>query len=124
MAILIVAVLNTEQAAALLLLSTSARTTIRTHGLLAGFTPLVWLVTVLTAGGGLLVAGVVKHADNVLKTYATAVAILATCAFTAVSTGVLPSVGFMQGLLLVIGSMFLYNSPLPSPPSLPRRRRA
>ena len=74
-------------------------------------------------GGGLLVAGVVKHADNVLKTYATAVAILATCAFTAVSTGVLPSVGFMQGLLLVIGSMFLYNSPLPSLPSLPRLRR-
>lgn len=112
------------QAAALLLLSAPARATVRTHGLLAGFTPLVWLVTVLTAGGGLLVAGVVKHADNVLKTYATAVAILATCAFTAVSTGVLPSVGFMQGLLLVIGSMFLYNSPLPSLPSLPRLRRA
>ena len=37
---------------------------------------------------------------------------------------VLPSVGFMQGLVLVIGSMFLYNSPLPSLPSLPRRRRA
>ena len=109
------------QAAALLLLSASARTTLRTHGLLAGFTPAVWLVTVLTAGGGLLVAGVVKHADNVLKTYATAVAILATCTFTAVSTGVLPSLGFMQGLLLVIGSMFLYNSPLPS---LPRLRRA
>ena len=34
------------------------------------------------------VAGVVKHADNVLKTYATAVAILATCAYTAVSTRV------------------------------------
>ena len=30
----------------------------------------------------------VKHADNVLKTYATAVAILATCAYTAVSTRV------------------------------------
>jgi len=112
------------QAAALLFLSASARATVRTHGLLAGFTPLVWLVTVLTAAGGLLVAGVVKHADNVLKTYATAVAILATCAFTAVSTGVLPSIGFMQGLVLVIGSMFLYNSPLPSLPPLPRRRRA
>ena len=71
-----------------------------------------WCVSRQQAGG-LLVAGVVKHADNVLKTYATAVAILATCAFTAVSTGVLPSLGFMQGLLLVIGSMFLYNAPLP-----------
>ena len=73
------------------------------HGLLAGFTPR--LVTLLTAGGGLLVAAVVKHADNVLKT-ATATAIVATCLVTAVTSGALPSAGFVQGMALVIGSMF------------------
>ena len=97
------------QAIALLLLSAHARATIGAHGLLAGFTPAVWLVTLLTAGGGLLVAAVVKHADNVLKTYATAVAIVVTCLVTAVSSRVLPSAGFLRGMALVIGSMFLYN---------------
>mgnify|MGYP006138320957 CR=1 FL=1 len=97
------------QAVALLLLSAHARATIGAHGLLAGFTPAVWGVTLLTAGGGLLVAAVVKHADNVLKTYATAVAIVVTCLATAVSSRVLPSAGFLRGMALVIGSMFLYN---------------
>ena len=45
-----------------------------------------------------------------LKTYATATAIVATCLVTAVTSGVLPSAGFVQGMALVIGSMFLYNS--------------
>ena len=45
----------------------------RSHGLLAGFTPAVWLVTALTAVGGLLVASVVKHTNTVLKTYASGV---------------------------------------------------
>jgi len=59
--------------------------------------------------GGLLVAAVVKYADNVLKTYATAIAIILTCILTCVSTGMLPSIGFVQGMLMVIASIFLYN---------------
>jgi len=97
------------QAAVLLALSAHARLVMRTHGVLAGFTPAVWTSTALTASGGLLVASVVKHADTVLKTYATATAILVTCLVTAVSTGVPPSPGFALGLLLVLASMALYN---------------
>ena len=48
--------------------SSKSRAAIATNGAFVGFTPAVWLVTTLTAGGGLLIASVVKHADNLLKT--------------------------------------------------------
>jgi len=97
------------QAAALMLCSKASRDVIAAHGIFAGFTPAVWMVTTLTAGGGLLIAAVVKHADNLLKTYATAVAIILTAIITSVQTGVAPSPGFLRGMSLVLTSIFLYN---------------
>ena len=97
------------QAALLLLASPSSRAVLRTHGVLAGFTPVVWLATALTAIGGLLVATVVKHTNTVLKTYATATAILVTCIATAIATRAPPSPGFVLGLGTVLFSMGLYN---------------
>lgn len=97
------------QAVTLLLLSKHSREVIAAHGVFAGFTPYVWMVTMLTAGAGLIVASVVKHADNVLKTYASASAILLTCVVTALQTGIMPSPQFLQGMSLVLFSMGLYN---------------
>jgi len=105
---------SVPQAATLLLLNSASRASIMSNGLFAGFTPAVWLVTALTAAGGLLIAAVVKFADNVLKTYATAVSILVTASVTAFLTGVAPSVGFLQGMVLVISSMLLFNVGPPS----------
>jgi len=65
-------------------------------------------VTVLTAAGGLLVAAVVKHADNILKTYATAIAILLTVVVSCIQTATVPSLAFVQGLSMAIASIFLY----------------
>jgi UDP-sugar transporter A1/2/3 len=93
-------------AAALLL---ADRAQLSRLGLLHGFTPLVWLVVFSTAGGGLLVASVVKHADNILKTFAQASSILLTCLVTSVLTRSMPSVRFLQGMGLVITSLLLYN---------------
>ena len=59
---------------------------------------------------GAELAVVVKFADNVLKTYATAVAILLTCMTSAVTTGVPPTAGFLSGMGLVLLSMLLYNN--------------
>ena len=59
--------------------------------------------------GGLLVAAVVKYADNVLKTYATAIAIVLTCVVTCVQSRIVPSLGFLQGMSMVIASIFLYS---------------
>lgn len=82
---------------------------IQTLGFFAGFTPLVWLVVVLKALGGLIVAAVIKYADNILKTYATAVAIVLTCLLSIPLYGLVPSAAFLQGMVLVLISMVLYN---------------
>ena len=82
---------------------------IQASGALVGFDLLAWTVVVLKALGGLLVAAVVKYADNVLKTYATAIAIVLTCVLTCVQTRVVPSLGFLQGMAMVIASIFLYS---------------
>jgi len=94
------------QAAALML---ADRAIIAQQGALVGFSELAWSVVVLKALGGLLVAAVVKYADNVLKTYATAIAIVLTCVVSCVATATMPSLGFLQGMAMVIASIFLYN---------------
>mmetsp|Transcript_12843 Transcript_12843/g.30603 ORF Transcript_12843/g.30603 Transcript_12843/m.30603 type:complete len:432 (-) Transcript_12843:311-1606(-) len=110
------------QAAGMVLCTPKSRALISSHGALVGFTPAVWAVTFLTAGGGLLIAAVVKHADNLLKTYATAVAIVLTCCITSITTGVAPTPAFLQGMTLVLSSIFLYNTNLKLRlPRLPRR---
>lgn len=74
-------------------------------GLLAGFGPQVWGVVALKALGGLLVAAVVKYADNILKTFATALAIMLTCVFTPEKI----TLRFIQGVAVVVLSLPLYN---------------
>ena len=80
-------------------------------GPFVGFDLLAWTVVTLKALGGLLVAAVVKYADNVLKTYATAIAILLTAVISCVLTKTYPSIIFVQGMSMVIASIFLYNLP-------------
>lgn len=104
------------QSACLLL---SDQAVLAAHGPLVGFSPLVWAVVFLKGGGGLLVAAVVKFADNVLKTYATAIAIVLTCVITSISASTMPSLGFLQGMAMVITSMLLYNlKPAEKPPTV------
>ena len=48
-------------------------------------------------------------ADNVLKTYATAIAIVLTCVVSCVGSWTAPSRGFLQGMSMVIASILMYN---------------
>lgn len=84
------------------------RARVASLGWLVGFSPQVWGVVTLKALGGLLVASVVKHADNILKTFATAVAILITCCLS--PDKLTPR--FLQGVSLVLLSLPLYNERL------------
>jgi len=52
---------------------------IASSGFFAGFTPIVWVVVALQALGGLTVACVIKNADNLVKGFATSLAILISC---------------------------------------------
>jgi len=52
---------------------------VQTKGFFFGYTQLVWLNIIVQASGGLLVAVVIKYADNILKGFATSIAIIVSC---------------------------------------------
>lgn len=83
---------------------------IQRAGLFQGYSTLVWFIVFLQAFGGLIVAAVVKHADNVLKGFATSISIilstlLAYCLFDDFN----PSTNFYFGASTVILSTILYS---------------
>ncbi|XP_046570389.1 UDP-galactose translocator-like [Haliotis rubra] len=79
------------------------------QGFFHGYDSWVWLLILLQSLGGLLVALVVKVMDNILKTFAMALAILLSCAasFFLFRTGI--TIETAVGAHLVIMAMFLYG---------------
>lgn len=83
---------------------------ISTRGFLAGYDNYVWLVIVLQAAGGLIVAVVVKYADNVLKGFATSLSILLSCfASSYLFDDILMNLGFTIGCAIVVGAVFAFG---------------
>jgi UDP-sugar transporter A1/2/3 len=89
-----------------------------------GFTPLVWFSIAWQAGGGLVVALTIKHADNVLRCFAQAGAIVVVAVVSAMFFEFVITGPFFFGTLLVILSMFLYGSKHKTPRELMDRARA
>ncbi|XP_037301242.1 UDP-N-acetylglucosamine transporter-like, partial [Manduca sexta] len=77
--------------------------------LLKGFDGFVWYLIVLQAAGGLIVAVVVKYADNILKGFATSVAIIISCVASMYIFDFVLTLQFAFGTMMVIGSIFLYG---------------
>eukprot|EP00929_Paragymnodinium_shiwhaense_P039214 TRINITY_DN20621_c0_g3_i1.p1 TRINITY_DN20621_c0_g3~~TRINITY_DN20621_c0_g3_i1.p1 ORF type:complete len:354 (+),score=46.12 TRINITY_DN20621_c0_g3_i1:103-1164(+) len=96
---------------------------IRADGFMQGYNNLVWLVIILQAVGGLVVAAVLKYADNLLKCFGNAISICISCLLSAVLLK-----EFTPDLLFGIGTMFVlvatsvYNLGLPE--ALMRRLRS
>jgi len=86
-------------------------TEIKKKGLLFGYTDLVWIAITVQSAGGLLVALVVKHADNILKGFATSAAIIISCLISMVLFDFQLTILFTLGAGLVIFSIFLYSKP-------------
>mmetsp|Transcript_703 Transcript_703/g.1948 ORF Transcript_703/g.1948 Transcript_703/m.1948 type:complete len:372 (+) Transcript_703:113-1228(+) len=84
---------------------------VQERGLLAGFSLMPWLVVLINTGGGLLVAVVIKYADNILKTFATVLAIVCSCFLSMMipAFNFQPSAIFFSGVLAVFCSIFLYS---------------
>lgn len=82
---------------------------ISTRGLWFGFTPLTWLCIGLQVQGGLLVAVVVKFANNILKGFATSMAIVIATVASIFLFDFNLSMTFMLGSSMVIGSVMMYN---------------
>uniref|UniRef100_A0A914V2T9 Uncharacterized protein n=1 Tax=Plectus sambesii TaxID=2011161 RepID=A0A914V2T9_9BILA len=78
-------------------------------GLLHGWDWLVWTITANNSVGGLLIAVVMKYADNILKTYAQSMAILGAAVGSAIWFEFAPNRTFLLGTMLVILSMYLYT---------------
>lgn len=81
----------------------------------AGYNHYVWLVIILQAAGGLIVAIVVKYADNVLKGFATSISIVLSCMTSAylfhdVSLNIAFSVG---ALIVLLGNILFLTYSLP-----------
>lgn len=99
---------------------------ITAKGFFHGYDAFVVYLVFLNAGGGLLVAMVVKYADNILKGFATSLAIIISCVASIFIFGFSVTLQFTAGAGLVIGSIFLYGytpkqkptSKAPSNPSL------
>ena len=62
-----------------------------------------------SAIGGLIVAGVLKYADSVLKGYATAISVVATGLFSMILFGTQLHVVYFLGIINVVVAVILYN---------------
>lgn len=63
----------------------------------------------MQSGGGLLVAIVIKYADNILKGFATSAAIVVSCIASVYLFNTRIDLMFALGTLLVVVSVFLYS---------------
>jgi len=84
---------------------------ISNKGILFGYSTVVWIVIFMQAFGGLLVAVVVKYADNILKGFATSFAIILSCVVSVYLFSFQLSSQFLFGAGLVILAIFLYGRP-------------
>ncbi|XP_019357222.1 PREDICTED: UDP-N-acetylglucosamine transporter isoform X1 [Gavialis gangeticus] len=80
------------------------------NGFFQGYNKLTWTVVVLQALGGLVIAAVIKYADNILKGFATSLSIILS---TLISyfwlQDFVPTSVFFFGAILVIAATFLYG---------------
>lgn len=81
------------------------------RGFLFGYTDMVWCVIFNQAFGGLLVAVVVKYADNILKGFATSFSIIVSTVMSVYLFGFHVDLLFTAGAGLVIGAVYMYSLP-------------
>jgi UDP-sugar transporter A1/2/3 len=91
---------------------------LRELGFFYGYDSLVWLVIILQSLGGLLVAVVVKYADNILKGFAASLAIVVSCLVSVFFFDFKMSAQFMLGAGFVMVSIYLYGKYVPPPTAI------
>ncbi|KAF9178991.1 hypothetical protein BGZ51_007325 [Haplosporangium sp. Z 767] len=80
-------------------------------GMFQGYSTITWVVITNQALGGLLVAIVVKYADNILKGFATSLSIIISGMISVYFFDFEPSFQFQLGTLVVILATFMYGRP-------------
>ncbi|KAG0320531.1 hypothetical protein BGZ99_004445 [Dissophora globulifera] len=92
-------------------------------GIFQGYSMITWMVITNQALGGLLVAIVVKYADNILKGFATSLSIIVSGMISVYFFDFEPSLQFQLGTLVVILATFLYGRPDAPIPRFVRRQK-
>mmetsp|Transcript_34911 Transcript_34911/g.57527 ORF Transcript_34911/g.57527 Transcript_34911/m.57527 type:complete len:442 (-) Transcript_34911:117-1442(-) len=77
---------------------------------LTGFDGWVWAVVILQAAGGLIVAAVLKHADNILKCFATSASVILSCVASVFLFDFVPTKIFVVGAVTVLAATYMYNN--------------
>lgn len=85
------------------------------EGFMDGYDTVVWILIFNQAVGGILVAVVIKYADNILKGFATAMAIIVSGVVSYFVLDFQPSANFLMGASLVICAVALYAREDPKP---------
>ncbi|CAD5211514.1 unnamed protein product [Bursaphelenchus okinawaensis] len=85
------------------------------NGFFQGYNNIIWIVVMLQAYGGLVIALVVKYADNILKGFAVSLSIILSSFISWCMNDFDPSLTFFFGSTIVIGSTFLYGYEPPKP---------
>lgn len=78
-------------------------------GFLYGYTPLVFSLVVQQAIGGLIVAAVMRYADNILKGFATSVAIILSTVLSVFIFDYSVTVIFSLGVVMVMLAIYVYG---------------
>lgn len=81
---------------------------------LHGFTAWAWVIVALQAAGGLLVAAVIKYADNVLKGMATGVSVATGTFASTFLFGTTLTLQFGVGALMILVSVYFFSNELPA----------
>jgi len=91
------------------------------HGFFFGYDIAVWSVIMLHAFGGIVIAVVVKYADNILKGFASSAAIIISCIVSMYVFDFELSMLFLIGATLVIIATYMYSRFVPKPASTPKQ---
>ena len=86
---------------------------VREKGFFFGYNNIVICVILLQALGGLVVAVVVKYADNILKGFAASFSIITSCVISYFFLDFEPSLLFVTGAACVLVSSYIYEKGLP-----------
>ena len=96
---------------------------IKTNGVFFGYNGIVVFVICLQSFGGLMVAVVVKYADNILKGFATSASIIISCIVSLYFFDFQLSIQFSVGATLVMVSVYLYSKYAPTQSLLPQNSK-
>uniref|UniRef100_A0A7S3JYV7 Nucleotide-sugar transporter n=1 Tax=Aureoumbra lagunensis TaxID=44058 RepID=A0A7S3JYV7_9STRA len=91
-----------------LFISPSNRASVLQSGFLYGYTRITYINLAVQSFGGLVIAVVIKHADNILKNFATSTSIILSVIISGLFLGQQLSSLFLIGVVLVVYAIFLY----------------